>query len=106
MNREFLSLYKKYTPDGAPSQFYKNQLVLHEDQVYKFIHPASNLKWENIPEPGKNSLFWVKENIPPVFFKGESSPQGLKVLGDKWQNSKTNRTYTWIKSGTKYVWSS
>jgi len=108
MSRDTLSLYKKYATNGAPSIFSRNQFVLHQDKIYKFIYPVTDrnqLNWNEVPEPIR-SEYWKEEILPTILFKGESAPEGLKIIGDRWQNPKTNKIYTWIKSGSRYIWSS
>jgi len=108
MSRDTVSLYKRYTPDGAPRTFLRNQYVMYQDKIFKFIYPVSDryqFNWNEVPEP-IGSEYWKEEILPPAFFKGESAPEGLKIIGDRWQNPKTNKIYTWIKSGSRYFWSS
>jgi hypothetical protein len=106
MNRNYLSLYKKYTVDGNLSIFKKNQYVVYEDKVFKFIYPISDLSkfnWSVVPEP-KNSQYWKEESVENVYSESSSSPSGIKLLGDRWKNTETNQVYTWIKSGINYIW--
>jgi len=107
MTRNSLSIYKKYKVDGNPSSFLKNQYVIHENKIFKFIYPISDptkLDWTTVPEPTSNSYYWKQELVENIYTESSSPPNGIKLPGDRWRNLDTNRTYVWIKSGNKYIW--
>jgi len=108
MSRDDLSLYKRYTPDGAPSTFLRNQYVMYRDKIFKFIYPVSDrnqLNWNEVPEP-IGSEYWKEEIIDNIYTESSAPPSGIKLLGDRWKNKDTMQVYTWIKSGSRYVWTS
>jgi len=108
MSRDTLSLYKKYAPNGAPFAFSRNQYVMYQDKIFKFIYPVSDrnqLNWNEVPEPVA-SEYWKEELMDTVYTESSTPPSGIKLLGDRWKNKDTMQIYTWTKSGTKYIWRS
>lgn len=104
MEVEKIILYRKLNPDGTIRIYRKDDLVLYRDKVFKLDIAQTNSGKLDLTPPAINSLYWTEMDVPNRFLISESTPIGIKFLGDRWHKPSTNITYTYIKVQDKYNW--
>ncbi len=98
---EDVSIVRHFYPynTNGTQRFYKNNDIVYYRNKF-FIATKNTTR-----EPFSISLEWKEIfDVPARYDISSTEPQGLKRPGDRWENPKTLRIYTYIKTEKQYLW--